>query len=198
MINQTKTKDRILDAALELFGEKGYDGVGVDQIAEKAGVKGPSIYKHFKGKEEILDVLIERAEECYEKNYGLTHSLGWIPSTMAELVEDAFARVKFEIQEETISRTRKVLTNVQFRNRHIAEFTTRHSMEGVQEMYRKIFKKMMDAGAMKRTNPSMLSLSFMAPATLMIQMSDREPERRQEALEKIKEYLDYFAKEYTV
>ena len=32
------TKDRILDSALTLFSEKGYDGVGVDLIAEKAGL----------------------------------------------------------------------------------------------------------------------------------------------------------------
>ena len=48
------TKDRIIESALILFAEKGYDGVGVDLIAENAGLRGPSIYKHFKGQEEIL------------------------------------------------------------------------------------------------------------------------------------------------
>ena len=48
------TKDRILEAALTVFSEKGYDGVGVDFIAETAGMKGPSLYKHFKGKEDML------------------------------------------------------------------------------------------------------------------------------------------------
>lgn len=32
------TKDRILDSALTLFSKKGYDGVGVDLIAENAGI----------------------------------------------------------------------------------------------------------------------------------------------------------------
>ena len=58
------TKDRILDSALTLFSEKGYDGVGVDLIAENAGIKGPSLYKHFKGKEDILNALIEKAEQA--------------------------------------------------------------------------------------------------------------------------------------
>ena len=58
MVNKKTTRERILDSALNLFSEKGYDGVGVDLIGEKCGLKGPSIYKHFKGKEEILDVLI--------------------------------------------------------------------------------------------------------------------------------------------
>ena len=33
-------------------------GISEDLIGEKCGLKGPSIYKHFKGKEEILDILI--------------------------------------------------------------------------------------------------------------------------------------------
>ena len=44
------TKERILYSALDLFSEKGYDGVGVDLIAENAGLKGPSLYRHYKGK----------------------------------------------------------------------------------------------------------------------------------------------------
>ena len=35
-MDKTPTKDRILDSALTLFSEKGYDGVGVDLIAENA------------------------------------------------------------------------------------------------------------------------------------------------------------------
>ena len=49
------TKDKILEEALTLFAEKGYDGTGVDQIAEAVGIKAPSLYKHFKGKEDILN-----------------------------------------------------------------------------------------------------------------------------------------------
>ena len=56
MKNQISTKERILDAALILFSEKGYDGVGMDLIAETVGLKGPSLYRHYKGKEDILNL----------------------------------------------------------------------------------------------------------------------------------------------
>ena len=42
------TKERILYAALDLFSEKGYDGVGVDQIAENAGEEGSVIVEKVK------------------------------------------------------------------------------------------------------------------------------------------------------
>ena len=59
------TKEKILDEALTLFAEKGYDGTSIDLIAERVGIKGPSLYKHYKGKEEILNALIDAAEEKY-------------------------------------------------------------------------------------------------------------------------------------
>jgi len=51
----------ILDAAKRLFFERGYDGVGVDAIAELAGVSAPAIYRVFESKEEILATLFDEA-----------------------------------------------------------------------------------------------------------------------------------------
>jgi AcrR family transcriptional regulator len=55
------TKEKILDAALTLFAENGYDGTSVEQIANIVGIKAPSLYKHYKGKEDILNALIDSA-----------------------------------------------------------------------------------------------------------------------------------------
>jgi AcrR family transcriptional regulator len=56
-----KREQQILEAAEELFYERGFDGVGVDAIAEKAGISGGGIYRHFSGKGEILAVLFDSA-----------------------------------------------------------------------------------------------------------------------------------------
>jgi AcrR family transcriptional regulator len=47
--------------ATELFFEKGYGHVGVDEIGVAAGLSGPAIYRHFKGKGEILAALFDQA-----------------------------------------------------------------------------------------------------------------------------------------
>lgn len=55
-------RDRqILDAAKRLFYERGFNAVGVDEIGEAAGVTGPAIYRHFRGKDEILATLFDAA-----------------------------------------------------------------------------------------------------------------------------------------
>ncbi|BBY80213.1 TetR family transcriptional regulator [Mycolicibacterium pulveris] len=46
---------------MHLFHERGYDGVGVDLIGERAGMSGPAIYRYFSGKDEILITLLDEA-----------------------------------------------------------------------------------------------------------------------------------------
>src|SRR6185437_9344169 len=48
------TRERILDAALDLFIEQGFDGTSLRQIAEKLGVTKAALYYHFESKEDIL------------------------------------------------------------------------------------------------------------------------------------------------
>ncbi len=54
MAEQTDTRERILDVALELFNEKGYDGTSLREIAERLGVTKAALYYHFERKEDIL------------------------------------------------------------------------------------------------------------------------------------------------
>ncbi len=51
----------ILDAAAEAFHEKGFHGVGVDEIGRRAGLSGPALYRHFSGKDHILATLLDEA-----------------------------------------------------------------------------------------------------------------------------------------
>lgn len=192
------TKDRILDSALTLFSEKGYDGVGVDLIAEKAGIKGPSLYKHFKGKEDILDSLIEKVETHYRDNFGSVINPGKIPETMDELITLSLKRIEFTIHDPMIKKVRRMLAMEQFRNSRIAVLTTKYNIDIVQGIYHKIFQTMMENGIMRQSDPALLAMSFTAPISLLIQMCDRETEREQEAMERIEEFFRYFAEEYKV
>jgi AcrR family transcriptional regulator len=47
-------KAQLAEAAAELFRKHGYHQVGVNDIAQAAGVTGPAVYRHFRGKQDIL------------------------------------------------------------------------------------------------------------------------------------------------
>lgn len=54
------TKEKIFDSAYKLFAIHGYEGTSLSQIANEVGIKKPSIYAHFKSKEEIFTTILEK------------------------------------------------------------------------------------------------------------------------------------------
>jgi AcrR family transcriptional regulator len=52
---------RILSAAAEAFHDKGFHGVGVDELGRRAGLRGPTLYRHFPSKDAILATLLNEA-----------------------------------------------------------------------------------------------------------------------------------------
>jgi AcrR family transcriptional regulator len=59
----SSTRERILNVALDLFTEKGFDGASLREIAERLGVTKAAIYYHFASKNDILIALHMRLHE---------------------------------------------------------------------------------------------------------------------------------------
>ena len=57
------THDRLLDAAVDSFGTKGYDATSLDQLAGELGVRKQTILYYHPSKAALLDAVIDRAAE---------------------------------------------------------------------------------------------------------------------------------------
>lgn len=77
----------VLDAALDLYLEQGYEKTTIRQILEKAGIKNGSLYNIYRGKEEIFADLgfnimsdaLRFQEECLEQDAPLEDRFCFIP-----------------------------------------------------------------------------------------------------------------------
>lgn len=58
-MKETNKKSDIYQAAVSIFGEKGYDNSSLDEIAKSAGVAKGTIFYYFSSKEEIFSSLVE-------------------------------------------------------------------------------------------------------------------------------------------
>ncbi|THH36065.1 TetR/AcrR family transcriptional regulator [Aliishimia ponticola] len=58
-------KDRVLNAATELFCHHGFAATGVDTIASRAGTAKSTLYAHFKSKEKLIDAVLEREGKAW-------------------------------------------------------------------------------------------------------------------------------------
>ena len=190
------TKEKILDAALTLFAENGYDGTSVEQIASEVGIKAPSLYKHFKGKEDVLNALIDSAEARYEEMFGSEKNIGKVPKSGEEFIQVTMGRIAFTIKDPVIRKTRMFLVQEQFRNERISEVTTRHQLGGIQRMFAKIIEGMMAEGMFKKDDPALLAVELTAPAVLWIAQSDRQPQLEDEVMGNIEKHIRHFCSVY--
>ncbi len=58
MSNDESTKVKIIEAAIDCFGEFGYDGTSMRLIAEKLGISKPAIYYHFPDKQHLFQGIV--------------------------------------------------------------------------------------------------------------------------------------------
>lgn len=58
-----RTRERILDAALTLFAEQGYDATSMREISEQLGITKAALYYHFDSKAEIVRAMLAETEQ---------------------------------------------------------------------------------------------------------------------------------------
>jgi AcrR family transcriptional regulator len=70
----SERREHVIDAALAVIVEQGYEGVSIEAIARTAGVTRPVVYDHFRNLGALLETLIER-----EETYALTQLAQVVP-----------------------------------------------------------------------------------------------------------------------
>jgi AcrR family transcriptional regulator len=58
-------RERILNAAYQLFSRRGIRGVGTDEVIERAGVAKATLYRHFATKNDLVLAVLERREQLW-------------------------------------------------------------------------------------------------------------------------------------
>lgn len=100
-----QSRRRILDAAEELFAERGFDRTSFVDIAKRSGISRGSIPWHFKNKDGLVMAVVERAVERLwpESRYDYVPSLTEIFSETAQLMHDGNSSLVFMILVEVLN-----------------------------------------------------------------------------------------------
>ncbi len=190
------TKERILDAALELFSKNGYAGTNIRELSASLGLVKSGVYKHYESKEAIWNALLDRMIAYYGEHFGSPEHLPPMPDSPEALTQMTMQMVRFTVHDERIIMTRKLLTLEQFRDPRARELATKHFLTGLTDMFARIFTHMMDRGLLRQDDPEMLAFSYTAPISALIHLCDREPEKTDEAMTRIEAFSRHFIKTY--
>ena len=192
------TKERILDAALEMFSQNGYAGTNIRELSASLGLVKSGVYKHFESKEAIWNALLDEMAAYYEARFGSAEHLPPVPASPEELVRMTMRMVNLTVRDEKIVMTRKVLSIEQFRDERARELATKHFLTGLTEMFTPIFTGMMDRGLIRQDDPQMLAFAYTVPISALIHLCDREPEKTEDAVKRAEAFIRHFIRTYGV
>lgn len=200
------TKKKIIEEALILFSEKGYSDVYVHDIAKAVGIKAPSLYKHFKNKQEIFHAILEELKESYTQHAAAIGIDGNNTDTdagiYAEISEESFMEIGknlflYFLHDNHMKLFRKLLTIEQFRDPELAELYSRQYYTDPLAYQGKLFKIFIETGKFKPVDPDVLALQFYAPIYTLLTVCDRQPDREQEALKILEAHIRQFNINYS-
>ena len=207
MLREVKmdTKQRILDEGLTLFSEKGYANVFVGDIADRVGIKAPSLYKHYKNKRAIFDAIVELmntrfAEQAKALNINGTDAAA-DASIYKDLSEDQLLKLGRELflyylHDDYNRKFRKMLTLEQFHDKELAKVYSKIYVDDPLTYQGMLFGFMAASGVLKTDNVEVMTLHFYSPIYYMLTICDREPEREEEILKLLDAHIKQFDRVY--
>lgn len=174
------TKGKIIETALELFSQRGYDGVSVRDIAKAVGVRESSLYNHFESKRAIFDGIVDY---CVEKSEGYFRQSA-LPFDSGDDVS-VYRSISLEHLQELIERTFRFFFedpwNLRFRRLLLlSQYTDARCRDIFRQLYRDkclriqayIFSALMDAGEIRREDPMAVAAEFHGPMFMLILTCD--------------------------
>ena len=199
------TKEKILDEALTLFSEKGYANVFVGDIAEKVGIKAPSLYKHYKSKKAIFDAIIDEMNRRFEEQAKAMQINGTDAAADSgiykTLSEDQLLKLGREfflyyLHDDYNRKFRKMLTLEQFHDKDLAKFYSKLYVDDPLSYQGMLFGFLVMSGVLQADNVQVMTLHFYSPIYFMLTICDREPDREPEMLKLLDEHIKQFDRLY--
>ena len=199
------TKHRILLEALRLFSQRGYDAVSVEQIAAAVGIKAPSLYKHYRSKQDIFDAIFEETARRYE---AFTDTISvhvqnseqdvivFEKITADDLVKKVKSLIGYSLHDEYVSMFRRMMTIEQFRSPELSELYSRRYVNQIHDYHSGLFSKMIAAGVLADEDPVILAMMYDAPILVLLGECDRHPEKEKECMKTLEAHVRLFYKTF--
>lgn len=154
------TKEKIFDAAVDLFAEKGYDGVSIRDIGRAVGITEGAVYKHYASKEAILESIFAYVEgKIYPK--APEASIDALVGTFSfrEILESMPRSMMADPQLTSITR---IMIIEMYHNEKIRNYVRRELFERPVDETEILFSKLMEKGKIKHCDPRAMATLFIS------------------------------------
>jgi len=154
------TKEKIFDAAVDLFAEKGYDGVSIRDIGRAVGITEGAVYKHYSSKDEILDSIFAYVESrIYPR--APAGSIDTIVESLSfrEILE---SMPRAMIADPCLTKVTRIMVIEMYHNDKIRDYVRKELFERPAEETEVMFRKLMEKGKIRPCDPGAMATLFIS------------------------------------
>lgn len=192
---ERNTKNEYLFQAMRLFAERGYDAVGVADIAKAVGCTTSALYKHYKNKAALFDAIIEQAKAGFEENMKelnigfdvMSDDPNEIKNNLVALAENIFIKIAFD-EEPTLFR--RLVEKERIFHPELAVLYNKHYIDWQLSSFEKLMNKLIEAALIKNGDAQALAVEFISPIIAMINYCDNDPSGRERAVGIVKRNVE--------
>ena len=165
--DEKDTREKILDAAIDLFARKGFDTVTMQEIADAVSIKKASLYYHYTSKEEILEKILRYPNirlASIQEDMGLQID-GSEERIVSMGLEDSIAMaddLSMRLMEDPrMEKIMRILYIELYRNDQVKQFYSR-SMNYKHSMCTSLFATLRKHKLIKPYDPEMLAREYLS------------------------------------
>lgn len=162
--------DEVLDAALDLFIEKGFAATRVEDIAKRAGISKGGVYLYFPSKEQILEGIVRRAIVPIAD-----HALGFIKDYEGDprlVITMIMKLVATRLSEPKMVAVPKLIMHEVTGFPELAEMYRREVLDKVLPVIEGLLRKGIDQGYLRQVDPELTIRSIIGPVLLHLFMAE--------------------------
>ena len=175
--------------------------MGVGQIAAAVGIKAPSLYKHYKGKQDIFEAIFRETSRRYD-TFADSLAFPWMKEKqdtkvvshldVEVLVEKAVSFMQYSLHDEFVSQFRRMVTIEQFRSTELSDIYSQRYVGMLFSYYQKLFQYLIDSGVMPKKEASTLAVMYGSPFLVLIGECDRHPDKEEECMKALEAHVRLF------
>jgi len=190
------TKEKIFDVSIDLFSQKGFDGVSVREIAREVGIRESSIYNHYKSKDEIMDSIFQYfKEELMKMRPPEARNMGEMDKITPEIFRQRANLTLDLFKNSKMGKIFIIISSEQFRDERAKIIVLKFLIQEPYSFSKKVLEFMVDKGIIGRIDPSIKAMEFQYSIFslfleyLLLKSDGSDTSKTERMIEK---HLDYF------
>ena len=195
-IKEKTTKEKIFEAAIDLFAKKGFDATPMREIAEAVGIKKASLYSHYKSKNEIMDNIFKYfKKELMKMRPPEAQNLEKIDKITPEVFRQRANLTLSIFKNPIMEKIFRIISSEQFRDKRARIIILECLIHEPYSFSKKVLEIMINKGTIAKIDPDIKAMEFqysiytLFMEYLLLRSNNSDTSGIEELIEK---HLNYF------